>query len=233
MFEKFLNHIGTNWSVFMTAKAAFLTLTALGLAAGFGLGTMYYNSQIASLHEHINTKDAQLKAKDSELSTKDDQLRRYQVVLGIKSGSAGALVELNNQELALKAQSIVAQLRRHTTSLERQTAAVNEQLAAKKLNKDQASKANLAAIREVSQDFDNNLASDTYNVENELRSRLDPSALSHLIMVPGFVYDHNPRTRITFPNLMRGSGFDAMYLGKLADEIEQMAHLLPPDHPKL
>ena len=217
MLEKLFNHIKENWAVFMTAKAAFLTLAALGSGAGFGLGMLYYSSQVGSLHEQINTKDAQLKAKDGELNGKDSQISRYQVVLGIKPGSEGALVELNNQELALKAQSIVGKLREYSSMLEAKGAAINSQLAAKKINREQASEAHFAAIREVSQNFDSYLASDTYNVENELRYRLDPSALSHVIMVPGFIADHNPRTRITFPDIMRSSGFDAMWLGRLAD----------------
>jgi hypothetical protein len=79
-------------------------------------------------------------------------------------------------------------------------------------------------------DYDNSLASDTYNVENELRTGLDSNALSHVIMVPGFIAGGNPRTRITFPQMFRGmGGFEIAWLNRLADEIDQMARLLPPD----
>src|SRR5262249_31154781 len=112
-----------------------------------------------------------------------------------------------------------------------------DQLAAKKISEKQADNARLDAVQEVSRDFDANLATDAYNVENELRTRLGPDALSHVIMVPGFVLKDangavNPRSRITFPQLMRGNAFDAMWLGRLADEIDQMANLLPPDSAK-
>ncbi len=232
MLEQLVVFVQKEWRELKEAPFSFIMLAVLCLGVGFSGGMLYYSSQIASLHEQINSKDAQLGTKDDELKAKDGQISRYQVVLGIKPGSAGALVELNNQELALKAQSIVAKLREYNSVLEAKGAAIKGQLADKKVDKDQASKADLAAIREVSQDFDSSLASDTYNVENELRSRLGPSALSHVIMVPGFIADHNPRTRITFPDMMRGSGFDAMWLGRMADEIEQMAKLLPPDSAK-
>ena len=58
---------------------------------------LYYSSQIGSLREQI--------------AAKDGQLNRYRVALGIDPASKGALVELSNQELALKAQATVTKLR--------------------------------------------------------------------------------------------------------------------------
>jgi hypothetical protein len=137
--------------------------------------------------------------------------------LGITPASAGALVELNNQELALRAEFIVGKLREYDSVLNAKYADIKTQLDTKKITKDQANKAHIAAMKEVSQDFDNHSASDTYNVENELRTRLDPSALSHVIMVPGFIAGGNPRTRITFPQMFRGmGGFEVAWLNRLA-----------------
>ncbi len=72
-------------------------------------------------------------------------------------------------------------------------------------------------------------ASDTYNVENELRKRMDSSALAHIVRVPAFISDNDPASRVTFSELMRGSGVDAFMIGRFADEMEEMAKLLPPD----
>ena len=106
-------------------------------------------------------------------------------------------------------------------------------MAAGKMTKDQAAKAHLDMQQKIAQDFDNNLASDTYNIENELRSRLTPEALSHVIMIPGFVLKDangtvNPHSRVTFPQLMRGP-LEVGFLSRLVDEIQQMANLLPVD----
>jgi hypothetical protein len=87
-------------------------------------------------------------------------------------------------------------------------------------------------MKEVSQDFDRNFASDTYNVEHEVRNRLTPEAMSHVLRVPAFIPNGDPNSRITFSDMMRGSGMDALMIGRLADEIEQMAKLLPPDSRK-
>jgi hypothetical protein len=51
------------------------------------------------------------------------------------------------------------------------------------------------------------------------------------MMVPGFIVNGDPRTRITIPGITRGP-MQAMMLDRLADEIEQMAKLLPPDSRK-
>lgn len=199
----------------MTAKAAFLTLAALGLGAGFGLGMLYYGGQVAALKEQLNTKDG--------------QIARYRVALGIDPASKGALVELNNQELALKAQAIVAKLREFNFDLDAKLKVIHEQRVAKKIDEHQALKDSRAAMQQVSDAFDANLASDAFNVEGELRKRMDPAAISHVVRVPAFIADGS---RVTFLALMRGSSSNAFYIRGFADEMEQMAKLLPPDSPK-
>ena len=71
------------------------------------------------------------------------------------------------------------------------------------------------------------IASDTYNVDNELRKRLSPEAVAHIIRVPALVAENG--SHIPIAALFRGSGMDVFYLQGLANEIEQMAKLLPPD----
>jgi hypothetical protein len=157
--------------VIKSAPFSFVVFLVIGGTVGYWIATQYYSGQLAAVKEQINTKDAQLKAKD-------DEINRYRVVLGISPASQGALVALNNQELALRAQFIAAKLREYDSVLNGKYADIKNQLDAKKISQDQANKAHIAALKEVAQDYDNNLASDTYNVENELRTRLDPSALS-------------------------------------------------------
>jgi hypothetical protein len=202
----------------MKAPFAFVTLCTLCLGLGYGAGMLYYSSQIGSLHEQTTAKDG--------------QLSRYRVALGIDPASKGALVELGNQELALKAQSIIAKLREFDKTLDDKGKAIKELEQTGKISTEDAHQARLQAKQDVSEAFDQNLASDAYNVENELRVRLDPSALSHVVRVPAFISGSDPHSRVTFSELARGSGFDAMMLGRLADEMEEMAKLLPPDSEK-
>jgi hypothetical protein len=173
---------------------------------------------MGSLHEQLNARDA--------------QIARYRVALGVDPASKGALVELNNQELALKTQAIVARLRQFSSELDEKSKAIDQRVSSGEIDKSKVGELKLNAMKEVSQDFDTGLASDTYNVENELRSRLDSSAMSHVITVPALMGDGDPRSRITFPDMFRGTGFDVLMLRRLADEMEQMAKLLPPDTEK-
>lgn len=190
------------------APVSFVSLALVFFSAGIGVGLWHYSER---------------------LDTKDGEIHRYRVALGIDEASRGALVELNNQELALKAQSIVVKLRQLSSALAQKSDEIQKRTNSGEIDKTQAFKEQMAAMKEVSQDFDSSLASDAYNVENELRKRLDPVAISHVVRVPALVADGS---RVTVPDLFRGSGFDSVYIGGLADEIEQMAKLLPPDSDK-
>ena len=81
-------YIRSELRVLKGAPVSFVGLVILSVSAGIGIGSWHYGER---------------------LDTKDGEIHRYRVALGIDKASAGALVELNNQELALKAQYIVGQ----------------------------------------------------------------------------------------------------------------------------
>jgi hypothetical protein len=204
-----LERIRQEAHVIKSAPWSFILFLIVGGSVGYGSSSWYYSKQIGD---------------------KEDQIRRYQVVLGIKPGSAGALVELTNEELALKTQSIVAQLRELSATFDEKSKAIQKQVDAKRIDKDQAFEDEQAAMQEVSQDFDSNLASDADNLRNELRKRLDPAAIAHVVRVPAFKAENGSSVPVTA--LFRGSGFDTFFIRGLADEIEEMAKLLPPGSAK-
>jgi hypothetical protein len=215
MLDRFIAYIDKEWAVLRAAPFVFVMLAVLCLGLGYGGGALYYNSQIGSLHEQI--------------STKDGQVSRYRVALGIDPASKGALVELSNQELALRAQSIVAKMRECLAMVESNNQDIDKRLKDGRIDKAEASKEKWDDLENVDHQFANNLAADAYNVENELRSRLDPSALAHIVRAPALMFGSDPRSRVTFANLARGSAFEIGMLGPLANEMEQMAKLLPAD----
>src|ERR1700677_2726545 len=102
--QSFFDYIKKEWAALIAAPWSFAGLTAVCLGAGFAAGMLYYSSQVGSLREQLNAKDG--------------QLGRYRVALGMDPASKGALVELNNQELALKAQWLVLHLRQFRVELE-------------------------------------------------------------------------------------------------------------------
>lgn len=162
---------------------------------------------------------------DSEkLSDKDNELHRYRVALGVDPASKGALIELTDKELSLKARSTVANLRRLDSDLQVKLAAIQQQLEQGKIKPEDADKAKTQAMHDVSQDYDRNLASEALNVDEELRKRIDPKAMEHILRVPALVGSDGER--IPFAALMRGTGFDTFYIRGLANEIEQMTNLL-------
>jgi hypothetical protein len=218
MLEGFITFLKQEWEGLVRAPFSFVMLGALCLSIGFAGGMLYYGSEIGSLHEQI--------------SSRDGQIGRYRVALGIDAASKGALVELNNQELALKAKSTVASLRALSSELDTKLSAIQKEVEAKKIDQKQASGQMMTARNDVSQDFNNNLASDANNIENELRKRLDPKTIEHVVRVPAFNEldaNGNAMSHLPFTELFRGSGFDTFYIKGLANEIEQMADLLPRD----
>lgn len=218
LVEKLITFLQKEWGELRRAPFSFATLSALFLAIGFAGGTLYYSSQVGSLHEQISAKDA--------------QLGRYRVALGIDPASKGALVELNNEELKLKAKSTVASLRELSSELDAKLSIIQKDIEAKKVDQKQAATRMMTARNDISQDFNNNLASDANNIENELRKRLDPKTIEHIVRVPAFNEldaNGNPMSHLPFTELFRGSGMDTFYIKGLANEIEQMADLLPRD----
>jgi hypothetical protein len=77
-----LEYMKVEVAVLKQAPFSFAFLLIFGLLGGVAIASWHYNQ---------------------ELTAKDGQLSRYRVALGIDPASKGALVELNNQELALKA----------------------------------------------------------------------------------------------------------------------------------
>ncbi|MGA8312554.1 MAG: hypothetical protein WB755_21155, partial [Terriglobales bacterium] len=207
----FFEYVERNWEVLKTAPLAFVLLTCL--AGGFGvvIGSWHYSERIQA---------------------QDQQLGRYRVALGIDPASKGALVELNNEELALKTQSTVLKLRQLSSALDKKNEGIDRRLNTGEITSQQALADRTGAMKEISHDFDNSLASDAFNLENELRTRLDKNAISHVIRVPGFIEDGNYKAHFSLADLLRGTGLDSTFIGRLADELEQMAKLLPHDSRK-
>lgn len=186
------------------APVVFIGLMVVSVASGIGVGHWHFSEQ---------------------LEAKDGEIHRYRVALGIDPASKGALVELNNQELAAKAQSTVAKLRDLSADFDNRSKTIKEQKDAGKLTDMQVLEDEQAVMQQVSQDFDRNLASDADNVRNELRRRLSPEAIAHIVRVPAFWADNGSSIPVTA--LFKGTGFDTLFIRGLADEIEQMAKLLP------
>jgi hypothetical protein len=198
-------YIKNEWDVLKGAPLAFMGLVVVSFSTGLGAGLWHYSER---------------------LEVKDGEIHRYRVALGIDEASQGALVELNNQELALRSASIVAKLRDLYRAWNAREKSIDEDLKAGKISQDQASKQGLQALDDASQAFDQNLASDALNVEAEMRRRLSPEAMSHVMRVPAFVAGGS---RITFLGIVRGSKLSAGFIQAFADEMDQMEKLLPSD----
>jgi hypothetical protein len=91
-----LEYLKKEWGALTKAPFSFIGLASVLLIGGIALGQWHYSEL---------------------LNEKDGQIGRYRVALGIDPGSAGALVELDNQELALRAKSITQLLREFQSAL--------------------------------------------------------------------------------------------------------------------
>jgi hypothetical protein len=167
---------------------------------------------------------------DAKTLVEDDSLvRRYRVALGIAPGSPSALVELNNQELALKAALIVSKLREAANRLDSLTLEIDKRQNSGEIDGTQDLKERMDAAKGIAEEVDSSgVSADAYNVVNELEKRLAPAALAHVAMVAEVKGIDGGRTPIS--SLFSATGFDSlMFYRKLANEIDQMAKLLPPD----
>ena len=217
------------------APISLVIFMVFSFGSGYAACRWYYSKQLSDRDGLIVAKNAdlafaqnQLIAKDNQLAAKENQLSRYRVELSLENPSRGVLVDLTNQELAVKSQAVVKKLREFADALETKFSFIQQRIDEHKINKNQALRERKAAADEVSQEMDRNLASDADNLRTELRRRLDPKAIANVLRVPA-LRGADGSSNIPFTALFRGTGFDMAYTRTLSNEIEEMTKLLPPD----
>jgi hypothetical protein len=217
MLQQIAEYIKTEWSVLKNAPFTFVTLSVLWLGAGIGVGMFYYGGQIALLHEQIESKT--------------EEIGRYRVALGVDPTSKGILVELTNQELKAKSATVVLNLRAFCSELHRKGDEIQAELNAKKMDEKAAYDQKPAFDKRLSDNFVTGFRADTFNVDNELRRRLGPAAVNSIVGVsPSLVADNGaPLDILTITISGSSPGFMVEFTCTLADSIEQMAKLLPPN----
>jgi hypothetical protein len=202
-----LEHIQKEWAVLKGAPLSFVILVVLGLLTGIAIGSWHYSGR---------------------LEEKDSQLSRYRVALGIDKASAGALIELNNEELRAKALATAARLHEMCISFRERGENLQKELAASKLSEKEKGERTSALIKQESDEFDQTTRTDAAIVEIELRRRLSPEAKASIVGLPPAFRGSNGGF-LPLMNILSGSGMDATFICVDADGIEAMAKLLPPD----
>lgn len=151
------------------------------------------------------------------LEAQAGQINRYRVAL--------ALVELTNTELQAKALGTASKVRELCLSFQKRSEQIGPARAGdQKADKEQFDKL-LALEQRVSREFDHDLKPDFLNINNELLRRLDPKAVASVVRSPIFT-DAETGTPVGIPSVMPG-GIEGAFLCTYADQMEQMAKLLP------
>ena len=200
------DYIRQEWGVLTKAPMAFVGLAVVFFVSGVALARWYDRDKI---------------------NDKDDQLRRYRVALGIESGSPNALVELTNAELRSKALIVSSRVQALCASFNRQSAEIKALVDTKKIDEKGGFDRQLALMKRTSDEFHHDLRSDALNVQNEMLRRLDPKAAAAVVRFPIFA-DAATGTPISLASLLpSGLGLDAGALCGFAEELQQLAKLLP------
>jgi|SRR5712664_1231815 len=186
---------------------SFLRFLVFGAILGWAASTFYYSKQITD---------------------KDGQISRYRVALGIDKASAGALIELNNEELRAKALATAAGLHEICISFRKRGENLQRELAASKLSEKEKGERTFAFIKQESDEFDQTTRTDAATVEIELRRRLSPEAKASIVGLP-LVFRGSDGSFLPLMNILSGSGMDATFICVDADGIEAMAKMLPSD----
>jgi hypothetical protein len=202
-----IEHIQKEWAVLKGAPISFVVLAVLCIITGIGIGSWHYGEKI---------------------DEKDGQIGRYRVALGIDSASKGALIELNNEELQSKTMNTASKLRDFCKTFEKRTAEITSEMTVGKIDKETFVERTLTVERQLSEEYHKDLRSDFLNLNNELLRRLDPKVSASVIRGPIFADAHTgtPIARGSF--LPERMGIEIPYLCVDADQIEQLAKLLPP-----
>lgn len=160
------------------------------------------------------------------MEEKDGQISRYRVALGIDKGGHNALAELSNIELQAKALGIASRVRDLCDSFQKRSYELGPYPppSEKKAGKEHDDRV-MALMHEVGQEFDHDLRADFLNTNNELLRRLDLKAVASVVRAPIFS-DAETGIPIGMPSLAP-TQFEATLLCTYADQMEQMAKLLP------
>jgi hypothetical protein len=195
-----IGHIQKEWTVLKGAPLSFVILVVLSIVAGIGIGSWHYAQQIEDQSGQIN---------------------RYRVALGIDKASASALVELNNAELAAKAESTAGVIREICFDFERRDEALAKQFREQNITPGTPKAMALwtPMATEIIERFDQEAKPDFANVDSELRKRLGSAGMDGMIvMAPSLPF--NVGTLVDGP-------IESLYICKYADELDAMAKRLP------
>jgi|SRR5208283_84816 len=206
----FWEQIKTEWPVIRGAPLSAVILITVGCGIGYLAAHWYYDKQIIEKNGEIN---------------------RYRVALGVDKGGPSALVELNNAELREMALNMVPKVRGLCFSLEMRHDAIPPAPKGNETAEKQYDDRDLALRKEIGQEFDRNLRSDFVNIDNELLRRLGSSA--DAVIHGPILEDAQSKTPIGMPSFISWPEFEALSLCWYANELEQLAKLLPPDSAKL
>jgi hypothetical protein len=198
-------------SVIKSAPWSFILFLVVGASTGYGASSWYYSKQITE---------------------RDGQIGRYRVALGLDKTGDNALVELTNTELQSKATTIAGKLDNMCSLYQKREQEIQQSLNVGEIDQAGAMDRRKTVDTEMSYDFIQNLRADTFNVDNELRRRLGPTSVAAIVGIsPSIASDDG--TRVDIRTLMLSSGgmpgFNMDFTCPLANSIEQMVKLLPPD----
>jgi hypothetical protein len=201
-----IEHVQKEWAALKGAPISFAILLVLGLSTGIGIASWHYSER---------------------MELKESQISRYRVALGIDASSKGALIELNNWELQAKTANTVAKLRNLCRVFDKRGSAINAEATSGKLSKKEQAERMQALMKEVSDEYHRDLRSDFLNVNNELLRRLDPKVSASVVRGPT-ISDADTGTLLGLPSVVpSGMGLDMIFICDYADQIEQLAKLLP------
>jgi hypothetical protein len=156
------------------------------------------------------------------------QNERYRRVLGIAPGSPDALVELTNSEIAAKTKPIVDEIRQRVKQYKDKVNAVDQAKMSGELTENQHFAELMKLRNEASGDFDDGTLSEAINLEHELYKRVRPQDRAS-VMAPGFSGGADSTDRLTLVQIARNTPILIDHMPYLADELEQLSKLLPPD----
>lgn len=212
-----LDRLRREWENVVRAPWSFATVTVVAFVLAYLAAAGYYSSVVASLRE-------QTSAQSGEIS-------RLRVAMGIDATSKGAMVELTNEELKGKSRTVILDLRQFCSEYQRKYAEIQAELDAKKIDEKAASDQKDAFDKRLSDTFVTKYRADTFNVDNELRRRLGPDSVNSIVGVSrSITADNGAQVDLLSVAISSGSpGFTVGFTCTLADSIEQMAQLLPPD----
>ncbi|MEX2149028.1 MAG: hypothetical protein WD793_02350 [Steroidobacteraceae bacterium] len=231
-WQRFKNGLNSDWQAIVSGPRSHIYVGAAVIAV-----MVWWNGDRSENFEAaLSAKNSSLEAKDETIGRLERDIARLQVAAGISElDSRTAFSVLTNEELARKTASLVAIIRKmHDSATKRLERIGNDLKGNSKMTEGERFIALTKVEKEEALKLSHAVGGDSISIVEELRRRIPLAQREHILSAGLQLKLDDPENdgqtaRFLFVTANAMGGYVMSQMPILADELEALYKLLPPD----